>query len=59
MYAAIMQITIYLSMVLAPVLIPGAIHVFYVIRDRRQAYVQSRTVRAPRVAVPAAVPAMA
>jgi hypothetical protein len=65
MFAAIMQITIYLTMVLTPVLIPGALHVFHVARNRRQANLQNQAVHAPRVAaprrlaVPAAVPAAA
>ena len=50
MFSAITQITIYLSMVLLPVLIPAVFHVFYVARDRRQSYLQSRTVRMPRAA---------
>jgi hypothetical protein len=60
MFEAIMQIGIYLSMVLLPVLIPAAFHVVYVARERKQSYLQGRTVRMPRataygrLAVPAA-----
>jgi GGDEF-like domain len=60
MFAAITQITIYLSLVLAPVLIPAAFHIFNVVRQRPQPYTQVRAVRVPqatayrRLAVPAA-----
>ncbi|OBA80262.1 hypothetical protein A9W99_19560 [Mycobacterium sp. 1164966.3] len=60
MFEAITQISIYLAMVLLPVLIPAAFHVVYVARDRRQSYLRNRAVRMPRataygrLAVPAA-----
>jgi hypothetical protein len=50
MFAAITQIAIYLSLVLAPVLIPAAFHIFYVVRQRQQTYTQVRAVRLPRAA---------
>jgi hypothetical protein len=50
MIEAIMQISIYLMAVLAPVLLPGIIHVFHVVRDRQETYRQARAVRQPRAA---------
>ena len=60
MFEAILQITIYLVMVLAPVLVPAAIHAVYVVRERLHTYPQGRAARLPRatafrrLAVPAA-----
>ncbi len=60
MYEAIMQITIYLTAVLFPILLPGIIHVFHVVRDRQQTPRQVRPMRLPQarafrgLAVPAA-----
>jgi hypothetical protein len=61
MFEAITQITIYLTLVLAPVLIPAAFHVVYVARDRRQSYLQNRAVQMPRATAyrRLAVPAVA
>jgi hypothetical protein len=65
MYAAIMQITIYLMAVLAPVLLPAIVHAVHVVRDRKETFGKLRAVRLPqatasrapafgRLAVPAA-----
>ncbi|OBF84458.1 hypothetical protein A5791_24240 [Mycobacterium sp. 852002-51163_SCH5372311] len=61
MFEAITQISIYLAMVLLPVLIPAAFHVFYVARERKQSYLQARAIRMPRITAPRrlAVPAAA
>jgi len=52
MYEAILQITIYLAMVLSPVLIPVTAHGIHIVRDRRQSYPQRGAVHLPRVAAP-------
>lgn len=60
MYEAIMQITIYLLGVLAPILVPAITHAVHVVRDRQQASRQTRAVGLPQatafhgLAVPAA-----
>jgi hypothetical protein len=49
MYAAIMQITIYLMAVLAPVLLPAIVHAVHVVRDRQgETYRKLRAVRLPQ-----------
>ena len=48
MYAAIMQITIYLMAVLAPVLLPAIVHAVHVVRDRKETFGKLRAVRLPQ-----------
>jgi hypothetical protein len=60
MFEAITQITIYLAMVLLPVLIPAVFHVVYVARERQRSFRPSLAFRLPRVTAPRlAVPAAA
>jgi hypothetical protein len=51
MFEAIMQIGIYLTMILTPVLIPGLNHAVHVVRQR-QTRTKVRAVRLPQVTAP-------